>query len=116
MASDSWEDVVSNTAFGAWFDPVSQYEIVTTGYLGTLLGLRLTTDAYREPQLRVLNQGDLYIISTPEFHGAYTDRGPVQSKETDGTDDGVVSRGWLFWEIMSMTVHNGKSIVKGVRS
>jgi len=117
MATDLWNDIIGNAAaFGQLFDPVTQFEIIQTGYLGTLLGLGIITDAFRVPQLRVLNSGELYVVGTPDQHGAYTDRGPVVSVPQDQFADGTPSRGWYFYELISMVVHNARSIVKGIRS
>lgn len=115
MANDIVVDL-NGTTFGSWFDPISQAEIVMTGMLGTLMGLAFITDAYRDPTLRVLNQGDLYILTTPEYHGAYTDRGPVSSTAVDNYADGEPSRGWSMFELVSMCIHNTRSVVKATVS
>lgn len=113
LASDIWDDIIGQSEFAQWFDPVSQYELVMTGNLGTLLGMSVITDAFREPMLKVLDQGDIYVTSSPEMHGTYTDRGPVQSNEVNDYPDGVPARGWSFYELISMTMHNARSVVKG---
>jgi hypothetical protein len=113
MASDAYSDVLTNSNFSTWFDPVSQYEIVTTGYVGRLMGMNVRTEAYKEPSLRVLNQGEIYVTAAPEYTGAITDRGPVQSKEVPTNR---AARGWFMWEIISLTVHNPRAVAKGVRS
>lgn len=118
IASDVWNDIVASTAFGNWFDPVSQYEIIMTGYLGNLLGMGVISDAYREPKLKVLNAGEVYITSSPELHGTFTDRGPVEAHETgpaSGTGN-TPSRGWYMFEMMSMTLHNARAVCKGTRA
>lgn len=115
MAGDFWNDIVTNASFGSWFDPVSQYEIVSTGRLGSLLGVGFITDGFRHRQHKVLNPGELYFVSTPDQHGGYTDRGPVQSKEEDGTDGNILARGWQFAEEISMAIGNSKSVAKAVR-
>jgi hypothetical protein len=116
FASDVWEDLVASTAFGAWYDPVSQSELVLTGYLGTIMGLETVSDAYRHPQLKVLTAGEIYLTSDAEYFGAYTDRGPVQVRETDGRDEGVPARGWHMFEILSMSLHNPRAVCKGMRA
>jgi hypothetical protein len=116
FATDVWEDFVGSTAFGSWFDPVSQYEAVLTGYLGKIMGLDLISDAYRYINLKVLSQGDMYLQGDPQFVGAFTDRGPIQSRELTQSDHGEVARGWMMWEIMSMSLFNGRGIVKGNRT
>ena len=114
-ASDILNDLVASN-FSSWFDPVSQYEIVTTGNIGSLLGMNIITDAYREPTLKVLDQGDVYLVSAPEFHGGFADRGPVESTELDGAYMGTNSRGWYMVETIAMLVHNPRSVVKGIRA
>lgn len=116
LSADIWDDIIGQTAFSQWFDPVSQYEIVMTGNLGNLLGMSIYTDAFREPTLKVLNQGEMYIVSSPELHGTFTDRGPVQSQEVNNYADGVPARGWSFWEMISLTIHNTRSVVKAVKA
>jgi len=117
MASDLWNDIIGNAAaFGNLFDPVTQFEIIQTGYLGTLLGMGIITDAFRYPQLKVLNSGEVYILGAPEQHGVYTDRGPVASEPRDSFNDGVPARGWFFYELLSMTLVNARLVVKGLRS
>lgn len=116
FANDGLNDL-TGTVFGGWLDPVSQYEIVMSGTLGQILGMSLTTDAYREPQLKVFDRGEMYIVTSPEFHGAYTERGPIQSrsKESDGSGQGP-ARGWYVWELVSISLHNNRSVVKGVKN
>jgi len=116
MAANIWTDIVGNAASWAnLFDPVTQYEIIQTGFLGTLLGLQLITDAYREPNQKVLNAGDMYITSRPDTLGAYTDRGPVNAVPVDQQLHGIPARGWFFSELLSMTVVNSRAIVKATR-
>lgn len=114
-AADVLNDLIG-TNFSSWFDPVSQYEIVTTGNIGSLLGMEIITDAYREPILRVLEQGDVYVLSSPEYHGGFADRGPVESTELDGALMGVNARGWYMVETIAMLVQNPRSVVKGKRT
>jgi len=112
-----WSDIVGNaSAWGNLFDPVTQYEIVQTGYLGRLLGMPITTDGFRDPNQRVLGANDVFLISDPVNHGAYTDRGPVEANPTDGYYRGEPSRGWYMVEILSMAVANVRSFVKGQRA
>ena len=116
MAGDYWNDIVSNSAFGAWFDPVSQYEIVSTGRIGSLLGIGFITDGFRHKQLKVLEPGELYFVADPAQHGGYTDRGPLQSKEEDGMDGNMLARGWSFAEEISLGIGNARSIIKAKRA
>lgn len=118
FASDLWNDILTNQAFVSFYDPVTQFEIVQTGVIGRILGLTLMSDAYRVPQLRVLKQGEMFMTSRPEYHGAYTDRGPVSARELDGASNSAQprpARGWYLSELMSMCVPNAASCVVGQR-
>jgi hypothetical protein len=116
MAADFWNDITGNTQFSAWFDPVTKYEIVTTGELGQMLGLTFITDGFRQEQLKVLESGEMYIVGDPMMHGGYTDRGPVQSQEVNNYSDGVAARGWFMYEDLSMVIANARSLIKGKRT
>jgi hypothetical protein len=89
--------------------------LVLNGYLGTLIGLSLVTDAFRAPNQKVLERGEIYVITSPEYTGAYSDRGGVRSTPTSGADSGNSTRGWFMSEIISMMITNVRSISKGKR-
>jgi hypothetical protein len=116
LSADFWTDIAGNaSAFGNLFDPVTQYELVQTGFLGTLLGMGVTTDGFRDPNQRVVASNDMYILSSPVNHGAFTDRGPVNSKPIDTYPDGIPARGWFFYELLTQVVANPRSVVKARR-
>jgi hypothetical protein len=118
FAADVWDDLLTNSSFTSFYDPVSEYEIVQTGVIGRILGMNLLSDSYRIPQLQVLNQGEIYVFPRPEFLGGYTSRGPVQANEVNGTTNGqgIPARGWFCFEIMSMTAPIPQSVVKAVKT
>jgi hypothetical protein len=116
FASNIWDDILTNTAFTNFYDPVSQYEIVQTGVIGRVLGMTLLSDSYRVPQLRVLNQGEIYVLPRPEFLGGYTSRGPVIANEVNAATNGqgIPARGWYLYEILSMAAPVPQAVVKAV--
>jgi hypothetical protein len=117
IAADYWTDVAGNAAaFGNLFDPVTRYELVQTGFLGTLFGMAITTDGFRDPMQQVLAPNTCYILTAPVNLGAYTDRGPVKAVEQNNYNDGIPARGWWFSELISNAITNTRGIVKGVRA
>ncbi len=114
MALSYWSDIMEN--FADKFDPVHQYELFSTGELGSIMGLSFLTDGFRHPNLKVLENDELYFVAAPEFHGAYSDRGPVQSTEIDGRQQGVLARGWFMSEHISMAILNPRSVIKAKRA
>ncbi len=118
FASDVWTDITTNTSFGTFYDPVSQFEVVQNGVIGRILGMTLVSDAYRVPELKVLAPGQLYLFTRPEYLGAYTERGPVVANEVNASaaGHGVPARGWHLYEIISVTLPNGRGVVTATRT
>ena len=115
MASDLFVDIVGDASFIQAIEPVARHELVMTGELATLYGMSLISEAYRHPEHKTLDQGEFVIVSDPAFHGAYSDRGGVDSQPIDGTTERMIGRGWLFSESISLAVANTRSVSFGVR-
>ncbi len=115
ISNDFWSDVIGSPDFAQFLDPVTKYDLALHGYLGTLIGMSLLTDAFRQPNQKVLNRGEIYVVASPENHAAYTDRGGVRSTPTSGADNGSTTRGWLMSEMFSFLLANPRSVSKGRR-
>jgi len=115
ISNDFWSDVIGSNDFATFLDPVSKYDLVLNGYLGTLVGMNLITDAFRQPNQKVLSRGEIYVIASPENHAGYTDRGGVRSTPTSGADQGNTTKGWLISELLSFVLANPRSVAKGKR-
>lgn len=115
ISNDFWSDVIGSQDFAQFLDPVTKYDLALHGNLGTLIGMNLLTDAFRQPNQKVLNRGEIYVVSSPENHAAYTDRGGVRSTPTSGADHGSTNRGWLMSEMFSFVLANPRSVSKGRR-
>ena len=116
VANDIWNDIVGDTSFQQVIDPVSKYELLLTGQLGVIYGMTILSDAYRHPEHKVLDQGEMYVIGDPINHGQYTDRGGVTSQPIDITTEKVPGRGWVFSELMSMVIANSRSVARAIRN
>lgn len=115
MASDLFTDMVGDTSFVTAIDPVARHELVMTGQIATMFGMTLISEAYRHPEHKVLDEGEFVIVSDPEMHGAYSDRGGVDSQPIDTTTERVIGKGWLITESMSQAIANSRSAVMGLR-
>lgn len=115
MAYDYWNDIVGNDQFSSALDPVSKYDLLITGRLGTLLGMELVTDGFRAPEHRVLHDGELYVLADQDYHAVYTTRGGTQSTPTSGANQGNTDRGWLLSSTFSFTLANVRSVAKAIR-
>lgn len=116
LAYDYWKDIATNANWLAAFDPVSQNEILLSGKLGQIYGLQISTDGFRPMTQRVLNAGDLYVVSQPEYHGAITTRGGVVPTPLNGPVNSRTTRGWFLSELISIAVVNNRSVAVARRS
>ncbi len=116
ISNDFWADIIGGSDFSTFLDPITKYDLALNGYLGTLLGMSLLTDAFRAPNQKVLEHGEIYVVANPENHGIYTDRGGVRSTPTSGADTGNSTRGWFLNEIFSMVLGNVRSVSKAKRT
>ena len=114
ISNDFWKDIIGNPEFSSFLDPVSKFDLVVNGKIGTLVGLELMTDGFRAQNQRVLDKGEIYVVSSPENHGVYTTRG-VRATPTDGANQGATDKGWLIAETFSFVLANVRSVAKGQR-
>lgn len=115
MATDLYMDIIGNSEFYSAIDPVARHELLLTGELGVIYGMTVTSDAYRHPEHKVLNQGEFFVISDALNHGAYSDRGGLHSQPVDITIERIPGRGWVISEEFALAIANSRSIAKAVR-
>jgi len=115
MASDLYQDIVGNSEFYTAVDPVARHELLLTGELAVMYGMTITSDAYRHPEHKVLSQGEFFVISEALNHGAYSDRGGLNSKPTDIINEKIPGMGWVIHEEIAISVANSRSVAKGLR-
>lgn len=114
-ASDLFVDIVGDASFIQAIEPVARHELVMTGQLGVLYGMTIISEAYRHPEHKVMQVGEFAVISDALTHGAYSDRGGVDSTPIDGTTEKISGRGWLLEEQIAMAVANSRSCAFGLR-
>lgn len=115
IAYDIWNDIIGNTDFSGFFDPVTKYELLQQGTLGTMLGMAVMTDTFRQQNLRCLTAGEVFVVGPPINHGVIQMRGSMLVEPVNKFGDGIAQRGWFMNEIMSMVLGNANSIAKGIR-
>lgn len=115
LANDFWNDIISNSSFHSFFDPVTRYDLVLNGTIGSILGMEIITDAFRQPNQKVLNRGEIYVVGSPENHGSYTDRGGITATPVDGATTGTSTKGWFMEEFFSLVIANPRSVAVGRR-
>lgn len=115
IASDLYQDIIGNSEFYNAIDPVARHELLLTGELAVMYGMTITSDAYRHPEHKVINQGEFFVISEALNHGAYSDRGGLTSNPTDIVNERIPGKGWVIHEEIAISVANSRSVAKGIR-
>ena len=118
VGSDLWITMISEIDFMQVLDPITQYEIVRTGRIGTILGVSVYTDVFRTEKLRFIEPGEFYVVTTPDRLGGMSTRGAVEAKPLEGAEaviNDVDVVGWKVKEIISMAVTNSKAVAKATR-
>jgi hypothetical protein len=114
MASTLMQDIITSADFQNVFDPVTQREILETGEIGSLYNTKIYSDQVRQPEFRVMEDGEFFLVSAPINHGVIMTR-PLQSTPTDHALLGEAKKGWFMNQQTSMCVVSNKSVVKGQR-
>ena len=115
IAFDIWNDIIADTEFSNWFDPITKREIVLEGSLGSLLGVQIFTDAFRDPRLKVLNPGEVYFYGTAAGLGAITQREELTAENINTYNLMKPFRGWYMKQIEGMAIVNSRSVCRGQR-
>lgn len=115
LANNLMNDIVSDSTFSQWFDPVTKHELVLTGELGSLLGVTLHTDAFINSRLRVLNAGEIYFFSHPSTLGQFLVRQALNSEPVNRKIIGQPAKGWMITEIVAPAVANANGVTRGAR-
>lgn len=110
LASDLFADIVGDASFSSVIDPVAKHELILTGQLATMFGMGLISEAYRHPEHKVLDAGEFIVVSEANTHGAYSDRGGVNSDPIDSSTERVIGKGWLVHESFSCAIANTRSV------
>lgn len=115
ISNDYWADIIGSNDFATFLDPITKYDLALNGQIGTLVGMQLLTDAFRQPNQKVLNAGEIFVVASPENHAAYSTRGGIRSTPTSGANQGNSTRGWFLTQPFSFVLANARSVAKGRR-
>lgn len=66
-----YTSIIASKEMIGYFDPNTRDEALMRGELGTLLGSNVLSDAFRHPQHRIFNDGDVWAFANPMELGQY---------------------------------------------
>jgi len=116
LAFDLWNDFRTDSEFASYFDPVTKHELIMEGSLGTFFGMQLITDAYKHDTLRVLNDGEIFVMGAPATIGGITIRQELASKAVDKYAMEKAERGWFMSLIEGMSIVSPRGLVRGQKA
>lgn len=115
ISYDVLADMQVDPEWTSWFDPGTKHLLALEGYLEQLMGVEFVIDGFRYENLKVLNQGEAYLLSTPAALGTFTERGKLVTKAIDGYNRGMLRRGWISFGMISHTIGNGRAVCRWLR-
>ena len=116
ISFDLWNDIVAEPEFTAWYSELEKHELAVEGSLGKLMGVEIITDGYRLPKLKVLDQGQIYMTSSPATLGVISQLGDLNVKPIDQYSIGNAKRGWYMSQTEAMALVNPKAIIRGQKA
>ncbi len=116
IAFDLWNDIRTDSEFASYFDPVTKHELIMEGTLGSFYGMQIITDAYKHDTLRVLQNGEIFVLGAPQSIGGITIRQELQTKAIDQYANGKMERGWFMGGLEGMAVVSPRGIVLGQKA
>lgn len=115
ISSDIWTDIKSESEFQNFYSPIEKHEIVLTGRLGTLMGTDIVTDGFRIQNLKVLDQGSVYVFGIPDTLGVIGQYDQLKVTAIDQAVIGQNKKGWALTNIIDLTFANARAVVRGQR-
>lgn len=63
FSSEFWNRFLASEDFLSMIDPVTHHEKLLQGFLGTMFGVNLQSDAFRHPAHKFIERGEMFIFS-----------------------------------------------------
>ena len=73
----------------------------------------MITDAFRQPNLRVIEPGEVFVVGAPINHGVFTVRGTMLVEPINKFNNAKSQKGWFLNELVSFVLGNSASVAKG---
>jgi len=116
MAVDLQKDVFADTDWQGIYSPVEKHINFTEGKFGEIGGVEVFTDGYRYDTLRVLADGEIYLLAAPATLGAKLPMVPMYSEPINKhAVDGSPRKGWWLGLYEAIVIANSKGVSKGVK-
>lgn len=98
----------------AQVDPVTERELIVSGYFGSFLNAMIVTAAGTGVE-EVIPAGTFYAVTAPEYLGEMGIRIELFSEPFNMFPNFQVKKGWAFAEMVGFGVGNPRSVARGVK-
>jgi hypothetical protein len=105
-------DVIKNMSSAV--DPVTERELLLSGYIGNFLNARILTAAGTAQQ-EVIPAGTFYACTGPDYLGEMATRIELFSEPFNEYNNMRTNKGWAFIEAIGFVVPNAKTVARGVK-
>ena len=102
------------TTMSAAVDPVTERELILSGYIGNILNAQIITSA-GTGVFEVVPAGTIYAIPAPEYLGDFGIRLDLFSEPYNQLPNQAFVKGWAFAEIVGIGLPNANAVAKGIK-
>jgi hypothetical protein len=115
LAVDLQRDILADDDWHNVYSPIEKHVLFEEGKFGEIYGMEVFTDGYRYPTLRVLDQGEVYILSAPTTLGVHIPLIPLYSEPVNRHFEGIPKKGFFVASYQATVVANSKGVSKGMK-
>lgn len=100
FGADIYNHMIGDTEISQFIDPTNKLSDVLAGFMGFMFGMELCTDAYRHPEAKVVNAGEMFFFPPAEYLGEYelTDE-RFERRHTKMIDVAKGNKVWTEWQL-----------------
>lgn len=108
------QDIVS--VLSSEVDPVTNRELVLSGYLGNVLNMPVLTSAGPDGKFEVVPPGTVYCVTAPTMLGGLPIWHDLASEPVNQFNTGRAVRGWFWYMFEAPVIINNRGVSKGIKA
>lgn len=120
--------VISSSVWNQWmampidgpfirdFVPTGNHQDVLEGKLGIWKGANVYTDAFRDPNLQMLEPGSIWVLTESKYLGSVSDLTELTSHQVEASIVGELKAGWFIEGTETMAITQPHGVIKLIQS
>lgn len=113
---NQWMNMSVDSPFIRNFIPTGSHQDVLEGKLGTWRGANIYTDAFRNPDLQVLEPGSIWVLAESKYLGSISDLTKLTSHQVEASVVGELKAGWFIEGTETMSITQPHGVIKLTQS